>query len=180
MFTNKVTLINPSQHERGNWIDYTRRRVTFKITEWRSLRTSKCMNSWHLNPISHKNKRFIQSMLQCNFWCTGLKRLLHQIEANFRCTWIEPDKQQPNCPRLIGKGQSRGGVPDPLDDTCQLLAFRYLIATSWATSITRYWVQGKQSQELILQKTSPNGDCCQRRGLWGGKCHHRHVNGISG
>jgi len=34
------------------------------------------------------------------------EKVQHRTEANFRCAWIEPDKQQLNGQRLIGRGQS--------------------------------------------------------------------------
>jgi len=71
---------------------------------YRSLHRPKWINSWKENPISYENHRFIKSMLQLRFRCTGLKRLLHQNKGNFRCTWMEPDHWQPNRQMLIGWG----------------------------------------------------------------------------
>jgi len=86
--------------------DFTGRRKLFDVWKCRSLRRRKSMNSCQWNPISYVNKRFILSVLQCKFCCTGLKRLLHQNKSNFRYVWTEPDKCQPNDERLTASGQS--------------------------------------------------------------------------
>ena len=85
--------------------DFTRRRVPLEIRKCRSLRKAKWMNYWQENPSIYENERFITSVLQWRFSCTGLQRLLHQNEGNVRCTWIEPDKRQPYGQMLIGRGQ---------------------------------------------------------------------------
>jgi len=88
-----------------HWSDFTTGRVSFEIRKCRSLQRLKCMDYWQENPILYENKRFIKAVLQWRFSCMGLKRLLHQNKGNFRCSWIEPNKQQPYGQMLIGRGQ---------------------------------------------------------------------------
>jgi len=102
---NKVIPIYPSQHTTMYWSNFTRWSVLFENRKCWSLWRPIWMNCWQENPISEKIKGFIQSLLQWRFSCTGLKRLLYQNEGNFTCAWIEPDKQQPYCQMLIGRGQ---------------------------------------------------------------------------
>jgi len=103
---NNMTLIYPSHHWTMHLSDFTRRKVPFEIRECRSLRRPKWMNFWQENPIINENKRFIKSVLQWRFSCTGLKRLLHQNDGYSRCTWIEADRRQLYGQMLIGRWQS--------------------------------------------------------------------------
>jgi len=115
---NKITRIYPSQQvsmHRGNvkW-----RRRLFKHRNCRGLHRPMWMNNWQQNHISYEYKWFIKSVLQWRFRCMGLKPLLQQTEGNFRCTWIERNKWQPNGQMLIGRGQRAIGVRNPSGDTC--------------------------------------------------------------
>jgi len=87
-----------------HWSDFRRRRVPFKIRKCRSLRMPQRMNYWEENHISYENKRFIKSMPQWRFSCTGLKWWLYHNECNFSCAWIEPNKWKPYGQMLIGRG----------------------------------------------------------------------------
>jgi len=105
LLTNQVNLIYPSQLLTMHGSNFTSCRVPFGNRKCRSRRRQKWMDSWHENPISYKTDRFIKSVLQYNFRCERLKRLLQQNEGNFRCARMEPDKWQPNRQMLLGRGR---------------------------------------------------------------------------
>jgi len=88
-----------------HWSDFTRRRVHYENRKCRRLRRPKWMNRWHQNAISYEKTILIKFVLPWRFRCMGLIWLVPQNEGNSRCAWIEPDKQQPNGPMMIGRGQ---------------------------------------------------------------------------
>jgi len=88
-----------------HWSNVTQRTVHFKNRKYQGWQRPKCMNSWQDNPISYEQKRLKKFVLLWRFRWTELKRLLQYQEGNITCTWIEPDKLQPNGQMLIGRGQ---------------------------------------------------------------------------
>jgi len=111
----------------------------FKNRTCRSLWTPKLTKSWYENCVSYECKRLIQSVLQWQFRCMMLKWLVQQSESNFRCTWIEPHKRQQNGQMLICRGQRVIEVRNPSGDSWWRQAFRWIIPTSWVTTIAGSW-----------------------------------------
>jgi len=114
------------------------------------------------------------SALQSRFCCTGLKRSLPSKRVNFRCTWIEPEQQQPYGQMLIGRWQlsdwSMESVRWHLLNSSFSINYSHIMSNNYCRKS-----RGKRSQKQIHQKTWSTENCCRRRGLWGGKLDHRQA-----
>jgi len=94
MVANKITQIYPSKHYMIQASYFNRWSLFSEVRKSQSLQKPKWMTCGQRNAIRYANKRYIIFILQWWLLCLGLTTFPQQTVGNFRCAWIEPNKQQ--------------------------------------------------------------------------------------